>query len=263
MSYISDFKSAAFDLFKVGINPTHLSDVGQVWADSNGRQFTLVQNSSTALVAGNLVQNTPIVALHQNLAVTAFTAASASTGLPATVTVTIGSTVLNVNQYQGGYVVINAGTGIGQTLKIASNPGAASAATGVVIVLEDAPLVALDTSSKVCLIPAYGIGVVINPTTATASPVGVTLYPIAASTLTTYTSAGLVNVVGTYNYGYVQNKGIVSCLSDSSVAAVGHGIAPSVTTPGSITIMAATLQCIGSAYQTGVSAEARAVYVNL
>ncbi len=186
-----------------------------------------------------MVQGTPIVSNHQNGTVN--TAAIGAT----TVTFTPGNTAVTANEYAGGYLVINAGTGAGITYKIQSHP-AANASTAFVITLEDPIVVATLTSdSKGCLQSNPYAGCVINPTTFTATPVGVTFYPITAA-----------------NYGYVISKGPTSCLADSNTAAVGLGIMPSTTTPGSVAVQTATGANIGRALQATVSAEYRMVYVD-
>lgn len=256
MSYITDPKGSQFSLFNTYGVIDAQTMLGQRFHTEDGREVALALNGGVALASGLLVQHSPIVANHENLTVTAYSPVSAQTNQQATVTVTLGATAATAAQYQGGFAVVNAGTGKGQTLRIASNP-AAALSTSMVITLEDAPLVALDTSSKIDLIVAPYSGIVINPTTATASPAGVTLYPLAATTGTVGT-ASYVPV-----YGFVQTQGIVGCLSDSIVASVGLGIMPSTTTAGCVTVATATGSRIGDAYQTSVSAENRAVRISL
>ena len=272
MSYISDFKSSAISLFQQGtsvstgtgvVEPSLVSAIGQAFTLEDGREVRLVANGATALVSGVLVQGTPITANHQNLAVAVPASTPATAGTFA-VSVTLGATKLNTNQYQDGYLVVNAGTGIGQTLKIASHSNAAASAAGVIITLEDAIMVTLDATSKVCLITNPYKDVVINPTTATATPVGVTMYPVAAAVAPTFDgTSGKLTAAGTQQYAFVTTKGVTSALSDVSIAGIGLGIAPSTTTAGCVTVQAATLANIGRALQAGVSAEARAVFVDL
>lgn len=227
--------------------------VGSRWDLSDGREVMLVGVGGTAVAtAGLITQDAAIVANHQNLAVTTFTAYSATNNVNASVVVTTGGTVLNVNQYQGGFAIINAGPGIGQTLKIASH-GAYVASTNATIVLEDSPNTALTTSSKVCLIPPHGGNVVVFPTTVTGAVAGVTLYPLGAGTSGTPTS----------NYGFVCTKGIVSSLSDLAVALVGQAIIPSVSTAGSSSVTSGSAATLGYANQTAVSGEARSVFIDI
>jgi len=271
MSYITDFKSSAFALFKQAtsvstgtgaVQPDASSYVGQKFALNDGREVAIVGNGATALTSGVLVQGEPLVANHQNLAVsvTTYTAAVGATQ----VSVTLGATLLKTNQYQGGYAVVNAGTGIGQTLRVASHSNAAASAAGVVITLEDPLVVALDATSKVSLVPNPYNNVVINPTTATSTPVGVTLYPVAAAVApTTDGTTGKQTAAGTQQYAFVQTKGVVSVLSDVSVAGVGLGVIPSVTTAGAVTVQTATGANIGRTLILGVSAESRPVFLSL
>lgn len=269
MSYISDFKSSAIALFKQAtstsagtgnVDPSLITEVGQVFMTADGRELRLISNGAVALVSGVLVQGSPIVANHQNLAVsiTTYTAAIGATQI----SVTVGATKVTQNQYAGGYAVVNAGTGIGQTLRIQTNPGIASSGAGLVITLEDPLLVALDATSKVSLHANPYQDCVISPTTSTGRVVGVTLYPIAAATALTSSTAGVVTNAGVQQYAFIQSKGLVSVLSDSTVAAAGLGISPSTSTAGAVTVQAATLVNIGSTYTLGVSAESRAVFID-
>lgn len=242
------------------VDPSFSTYVGQKFDTSDGRELTLISNGAVALTSGVLVQGSPIVANHQNLAV-------AVTTIPATagtfqVSVTLGATKVTQNQYQGGFAIVNAGTGIGQTLRIASNPGAAASGAGVVITLEDPIQVTLDATSKVSLHANPYQDCVINPTTSTNRVVGVTLGPVAAATAVTSSTAGVITSAGIQQYALVVSKGITSVLSDATVAAAGLGIAPSTTTAGAVTVQAATLANIGSAILLGVSAESRAVYID-
>ena len=236
---------------------------GQKFDTADGRELTLVSVGATAITSGLLVSGVAATATHQGLAV-AVPAATPATAGTYKVSVTLGASVLNQNSYQGGFLIVVAGTGIGQTLKIASNPGAASSAAGVIITLEDAIITTLDATSVVNLIPnPYNNVVVENHTTLPGAVLGVTLYPLAASVAPTYNgTTGVKTAAGVQQYGYIVSKGIVSCLSDVTVAAVGLGIMPSATTDGCVTVQTATGRNIGAAYQLGVSAQAQAVYID-
>jgi hypothetical protein len=224
--------------------------VGTRYDLSDGREVILVSTgSSTTTTSGQLYQDAAIVANHANMAIASIVAYSANGNVPASFIATLGNTAITANQYAGGFAVVNAGTGKGQTLRIASNSAAAGSGT-TAIVLEDAPNVALSASdSKVSLIPAHGASVIVMPTTPTNVPVGVALYPIAAG-----------------SYGFLVTRGIVSALSDVTVATVGQAISPSVTTAGAVTLASGTnatvTSIIGNTLQTAVSAESRAVFLN-
>lgn len=235
----------ASGVFQTSTDASLATLVGTKWDTSDGREVTLVSASSaTTVAAGKTYASPAIVANHQNLTTTAFQAYSANGNVPAKVTVTLGGTAATANQYQGGFAVVNAGTGLGQTLRIASNPAQATTNGALVVTLEDGPNTALDTSSKICLIPAAGANVVINPATASNTPLGVGLYPIAASA-----------------YGYLCSKGAVSALADGAIG-VGLGVSPSGSVAGALTVGAATTARVGRALQAGVDTEYRTVFVD-
>lgn len=230
--------------------------VGSKYDTADGREFVLIQNGGTALVSGNLIQGpVKIGANHSGL--TLSTAAIGATQI----TATLGATAVTANQYQGGFLVISAGTGIGQTLRIASHPAAALSAT-VVLTLEDALAVATLTSdSKGTLeLNPYGSpngvdyrtsGCVVCPTTLTGPIVGVTVYPIPA----TSTSA--------LSYGFIQTKGVVGCLNDANTA-IGLDLMHSSNTAGAVmTYVVATSGRVGNSHVAGVTTEVRPITIQL
>lgn len=254
MSYLTDPKGAQFSLFQTYNTIDAQTMCGQRFNLEDGREVVIILNSSGAtLVAGNLIQQTPVVAADQGLATTAFTPVNTTTGQPATLIVTAGGTV-TANEYQLGVAIVTSGTGIGQTLKVASNT-AATISNPIVITLEDNPVVALDTTSVINLIKQQYSNVVIHPTTSTAAPAGVTLYAIPASTGTQFT-AGYIP-----SYGFIQTKGIVACLNQGGTAA-GLGLAHG-SVAGSVATVAATTNQVGSAYQAGVDGAVSAIEINL
>ena len=253
--------SAPFNLFTtisevVTTAPfTSLSTVaGERFDSADGREFVVVCNGAVALAAGKLVQSIPITANHQNLVVTAYSPAS-STVPYTTISVTLGNTAATVNQYAGGYLVVNDNNGEGQTLKIQSHPAIDALGTGV-FTLEDTAITAITTASEVCLIPNPYVGVVINPTTATNTPIGVTISAIAASTASPLVAGN------TAVYGLIQTKGPVSALADGTIG-VGLGIMPSTNTAGAVLVADATGARIGRALQAAVTTEYRTVYIDL
>ncbi len=249
-------QGAPFELFQTSTDPSLATMTGARFTASDGRKFVIVQNAGTALVSGNLIQGPAQIANHQNLVTS--TQAIGDTS----VTVTLGGTAVTANQYQGGLLIFNAGTGLGQTLKIKSHPAQATTTGTVVLQLEDAITVATVTgSTKSSLrLNAYGSsngtdvrtsGVVICPTTLTGTVIGVTLYPIAASTTTVP------------SYGYIQTSGPVACLNDATTA-IGLDLMPSANTAGAVqTYVAATSSRIGTSTQAGVTTETRLITVQL
>lgn len=262
MTYISDFKSAAFDLFgRLGgqtSNDTGLAvETGQRFKSADGREFVLIQNAGTALVSGVLVQGPVSIGANH----TGLTCATAVIGAT-TITVTLGGTAVTANQYAGGFAVVSAGTGIGQTLRIASHPAQTSTSGTVVLTLEDPLSVAtLVSDSKVSLtLNPYGAangadvrtsGCVVSPTVATGPTIGVTLYPIAASTTTVPT------------YGYIQARGPVACLNGAGTA-IGLDVMPGGSVAGScVTYVVATRTRIGVATVAGEDTKAQIINLQL
>ncbi len=250
------------DLFQTSTDASLATLVGTKFDSADGREFALVQNAGTALVSGTLIMGPKPITNHQDCATTAFTAASANGNVPPQVTVTLGNTAATANQYQGGYLIVNSGTGIGQTLKIKSHPAAAGLAA-LVVTLEDSPAVALvAANSKVCLrLNPYGSqygtdfrtsGVIVTDHTAlTGQIIGVALSAIAA------TSTSVLS------YGFVQTKGAVACLNDASTTQ-GLDLMASSNTDGAVmTYVVATNTRVGVSTQAGVTTEARQITVQL
>ncbi len=214
---------APFGLFQTQTDISLDTMVGAKFDAADGREFVLVQNAGTALGSGVAIQGPAAIANTGGLspATTSTTGYVASTPIAAAIggfaiQLATGATAVLANQFQGGYLNVVEGTGLGQTLKIASN-SAASTTSAVIITLEDAFTVATGTSSRFTLtLNPFGSrfgtdfstnGVIISPaTTLTGQIVGVTLYPIAASTATVA------------QFGLIQTNGPVAVLGSSTVA---------------------------------------------
>ena len=262
MSAISGFRSAPMNLYGIngGITSTDASLatlVGVRFSELTGdREFTLVQNGAVALVAGVLVQSPASIGANH----TGLTLSTAVVGATV-ITATLGATAVTANQYAGGFLVVSAGTGIGQIAKIASHPAAASSAT-VVLTLEDPLSVAtLTADSKGSLtLSQYGSsngatvatsGVIISPTTATGRSIGVTITPIPASTATVPT------------YGFIQTTGAVACLNGAGTA-IGLDVMPSSAVAGAvITYAVATRNRVGTATVAGENTKAQLITIQL
>lgn len=209
---------------------TAQADLGAKATTGDGREFVYVKAGGTTLVPGKLQQGPAIVANLQNVAV----AAAAAVG-DKSVTLTISSTAVVANEYDGGLLIINDANGEGQTMRISSHTS--GTITSIVLTLEDALITALTTSSEGSVIANPYNGVIVNPTTPTAKPVGVAISKITNG-----------------YFGWIQTKGLVSCLNDGGTT-VGLAVAPSQGTAGAVKTGATTLDSVGSAAQTGVTTE--------
>ena len=287
---LTDFKSSPFPVFYTGnlgnanysgtatalyngYTGTGLNSVpdtsldtllGSRWSTDTGQILTLVSNAATALVAGVLVQSAAEVTAFEKMAITVPTAVPATAGTYQ-VYVTNGATKMNVNQFAGGQLIISAGTGLGQTLTIASHTAAAATSGKITVTLADPIQVTLDATSKVSFVYPLAKEVVIMPTTPTGLPVGVTLYPMPASVANTYDgTSGALTALGTPVYGFVVSHGPVGCLIDNSVTNVGYPLGQKCATAGCLGIATLTTSPqIAISMQTLTSAQVGSVYMLL
>lgn len=262
MSYISDFKSSPFAVFGVkgGINvqdPSLATLTGSKWQTADGRELVLVQTAGTAIASGLMVQSPASIGANH----TGLTGSTQAIG-DTQITVTLGGTAVTANQYQGGFAVVSAGTGIGQALRIQSHPAQTSTSGTVVLTLEDPFSVATLTSdTKVSLtLPQYGsthgtdfttFGVIVSPTTLTGRVIGATLYPLTASTATVA------------SYGFIVKSGFASVLNQGSTA-----IGLDVMCPGSVagsvaTYVVATGSRVGSSTVAGADTKSLPITLQL
>lgn len=262
MSQISDFKSAPFSLFGVNggntSNDTSLATLtGARFMSADGREFALVQNGAVALVSGVLVQSPASIGANH----TGLTCATAAIGATQ-ITVTLGGTAVTANQYAGGYAVVSAGTGIGQTSRILSHPAQSSTTGTVVLTLEDPLSVATAVAdSKVSLtLPQFGgpngtalttHGVVVCPTTLTGRVIGATIYPIPASTSTTL------------SYGFIQTKGACGVLNQGGTT-IGLDLMPSASVAGAVCTYVVATKCrVGTSTVAGEDTKTQLITLQL
>lgn len=175
---------------------------------NDGRVFRYVKNGGVAIAAGKLTQAAAPVANHLNMACAVAALAAKE------VTVTDGGTAITANQYAGGFLHINAGTGLGQTYRVKSHPANAGSTT-CVITLYDEIRVALDATSKATLTKNKYDSIIVCPTTMTAPVVGWTVKGLTAS-----------------YYGWVCVKGMTAALfhtGSGGAAAVGGNVCPATT----------------------------------
>ena len=220
--------------------------VGTRWDLSDGREVILASVASGTTVApGKVYQDPAQITDHHNMGVTAYQAYSANGNVPAKVTATLGSTAVTANQYAGGFLIVSDATGEGQTLRIASHPAADAAATCAFTLEEGATTAIVPSTSEVSLIPAHGKNVIIAATTVTGAVVGVSLYPVAAS-----------------SYGFFVSKGVTNCLGDGTLT-VGSSISPSNAVAGAVENGVLAQGIIGNAVMTGVDTEYRGIFINV
>lgn len=259
--YISDFKSAIMSLF--GINGGQTTndlavgtEVGQKFQTADGKTVVLVQNGATALVSGRLIQSPASIGANH----TGLTLSTAAIGATA-ITVTSGGTLMTANMYAGGTMIVSAGTGAGQTLKVVSHPAATASGTTILQLEEPLSVATLTSDSKGSLtLPQWGsrngtdfstLGVIVCPTTATGAVIGATIYPIPASTATVCT------------YGWIVTNGFVGILNGANTS-IGLDVMPGGSVAGSVvTYVVATRSRVGTATVAGEDTKVQGVNLQL
>lgn len=218
------------------INPQDLYDVsggsvndgtnlGGLATTGDGRYFRWALAGATALVPGKLQQASAEVTANENLAMAA--AAIGATQVTTTTTVTV-----TANQYAGGWVVVTTTPGQGYQYQIGSH---AAATAGVLTLnLVDPIIVALTTASVIDLVSSPFVSVIVNPTTATSSIVGVAVAATPAA-----------------GYGWIQVRGVASVLAQGTIV-VGEQVAASSTTAGAVVATSGVLAAVGVAV-TGIA----------
>lgn len=237
--------------------------VGQKFDTADGRELALVRNGAVAIAAGKLMQAPVEVTAFEKMAITVPTAQPATAGT-FQILVTNGATKLNVNQFQGGYLVTASGTGAGQTLKIASHQASVASTGTFIVTLEDPIQTTLDATTTVSLIRNPYDGIVISNHSTLGTPVGVSLYGIAASTAATFDgTTGALTANGVAQYGLIVTHGPTACLIDA-VTNVGYPLGPSTNTDGALNVATLTSSPqVAVSGQTQTSTQYGIVYVQL
>lgn len=227
------------------VRPSEL--FGQLAQTSDGRMFALGLNgtgSGTAIAPGKITQGAFAIPNHVNN--TGVTLAANSQQ----VTYTIGATALTANQYTGGYLQVNAGTGVGQNLQIASHGTSTAGSTAVTFNLKDATYAATSvTDSKFSLQP--------NPYSK------VILENNAASTAILNTGVAAISVPDAA-YAWFQVGGAASVLIDGTPA-VGLPVVASSAVAGAVAANTAALfqPTLGYMMVVGVDTTYKPVFLQI
>lgn len=220
--------------------------LGQVASTPDGRLYAYGFNntgSSTALAPGKLCSGAVVTANHVNRTGTTQSAGDQS------VTFAVGATAVTADQYAGGYLVVNAGTGAGQALLIKGNTKAASSGSPTVF-LADAIITATAVAdSKFSLVPNLYSAALL----------------FASASATALVAAGVPNVsIPDQSYGWLQIAGVASVLANGTPA-VGSSVIPSATTDGAVDVDGASSvqPKVGVMTQTAVSTEYRPCFLTI
>src|SRR3972149_2050603 len=110
------------DLFNQSQYPLHR--LGQLAVDEWGSKFRYVQAGGVALAAGHLLQETAEDTQFRSMAVDVAAAIGDTV-----ISVTLGSTATTANLFDGGELVVESSTGLGQWFRILSHEVASGAAS--------------------------------------------------------------------------------------------------------------------------------------
>ncbi len=224
------------DLYKSTATIEGGIQIGQMAIDGKtGKIFRYAQAGATALVTGNLLQESVEDTSYINMAVTA------STANDVVVNVTNGTATITAAQFKSGSlnVYTAGGIAIGDEYTILDIKGTLTTGGALKVTLDRPLRTSWTTSAKVVMKRSPWSGVIQFPaTTQTGMAVGVAIFPIAAT-----------------EYGWVQTHGVVSVLSDGSTFAVGSGIGTISGTAGAVTVatVGTTKQVVGVAREAAVS----------
>jgi len=160
------------------------------------------------------------------------------------------ATTATANEYAEGYLSVSFGTGIGQTLKIASHAALTSGGTGEYVNLEDPIQVALDTTSRIDLTPNVYSGVLTVTTDAAISvPCGVPLRTVTSG-----------------SYAWFQTRGVVAVAADATIAA-GYEVQGDTddAAGGKVTVTGTDAQVwkIGHALQAAADTYSHPIYLTI
>ena len=229
---------AATDIWTEHQYQQHL--LGQKGETADGRIFRYAKMGE-AVTMGYLTQSPAIDTATITMAVTSAAAVGAKS-----ITFTHGATTSTANEYAEGFLTVSYGTGIGQTLKIASHLAYTSAQTGAVVNLEDPLLVALDTTSKIDL---------------AHNPWNKVLMDVSA--VTQPTGVALLSFTSGY-FGWLQTKGVVGVFADATIAA-GYTFIADGSVSGGIDVISNDIQQVkvGEAIQAGAQNYAHQVYLRI
>lgn len=232
------------DLYKSSTQVPSGWSVGSMVEGDHGKKFRLVKAGASALVKGNLLQESAEDTTYENMAV-----GTAGAVGDRYLQITNGTATITAEQFKGGTIgVYGAGTvAIGDEYVITDVTGTLTTG-GALKVWLDRPLrYAYTTSAKVNMKRSPWSGVIQMPqTTQTGMPVGVAIYEIPAN-----------------EYGWVISHGECTALSDNSTFAVGSMLSPSLAVAGAVGVNVAgtTHGTIGWARQAAASAKGIAIFL--
>lgn len=232
---------AIYDLNPFDENSVQMHQLGAKGETGDGRIFRYGLVGSTAITLGYLGVMPDQDTTQMTMAVLAGAKGAK------VITFTNAATTATANEYAEGWAGISYGTGIGQTLKIAAHAAWTSGGSSSVT-LADPIQVALDTTSKLDVIPNPYKGVISCTTDAAISiPCGVPLMTITAA-----------------YYGWFQTRGVCSVAADATIAA-GYEAQADVNDAGKIDVTGTDAQVwkIGHSLQATADTYSHPIFLTI
>lgn len=215
--------------------------LGQTASTPDGRLYRYSLAGAVNLSAGKVVTAPAVVTNHINrTGVTTVAGAQ-------TVTFAVGATLVSADQYADGYLVVNAGTGVGQALLVSGNTAAASSGSPTVSLYEGIFTATLAADSKFSLYTNPYASVIISASAVALQAVGVPNVAVTAA-----------------YYFWAQTSGYCSVLSDGVIGKASGAIL-SDATDGAVEVEVAgtVTQRVGTAVEATVTAEYRPIALSL
>ena len=208
---------------------------------SDGRVFRYAKLGE-AVGAGELTVSPAIDTLEINMAVTVAAPIGAKQ-----VTITHAATTAAADEYAEGFLIVSAGTGIGQTLRVSGHVALTSGGTLQVIKLLDPVQVALATVDSTVDLERNPFKNVVTTASAVTVPTG--------GALRAFTSG---------YFGWLQTRGVFGARADGTVAA-GYELQADGSTAGDVELLGTYTQAykVGNAIQATASGKYHAIYLTI
>lgn len=220
--------------------------VGFLHNGENGKLFRYSKAGASALIKGNLLQESVEDTSYENMAI-----GTAAVIGDAFLQVTNGTATITSEQFIGGSIGVYTagGVAIGDEYTITGVSGTLTTGGALKVYTDRAVRYAYTTAATVVMKRSPWSGVIQQPaTTPTGMTVGVAIYEIPAA-----------------SYGFVQSHGVVTALSDGSTFAVGSDLGNASGTAGAVTVYAAgtTRQKIGVSREAAASAKGISIFLSI
>jgi hypothetical protein len=241
-----------FDPYNVRPNADSTHQLGALIETNYGRDRYRHARAGAANIGHGKLELAPApIANHQNLVVPTQANGGALTVGSLRVQLTLGGTAAVASTYDQGHLMVNAGTGFGQTVGIAHNFVQVSTTGALTVDLNDPLYIALATTDS-------RVSLVHNPYNAVVE---------AASKTRVAAGAPLIDVTAAY-YHWLKTKGPIAGLIGSAVT-LGSRLTSDGTTPGAftdntdVTAPQTEIEVANAPYASGTTAQYNPIFLTV